>query len=178
MSGVETTLDDVRWYLDLSDALRISVWIDGGWGVDALLGGQTRPHEDLDIVIPRSDSVLLRAELFKAAHVDIPMDDTRPWNFVMGEPGVRQIDFHVVEFNESGDGIYGPPENGQKFPASAFTGSGTIGGRPVRCMSVEYQVDSHTGYPLTQKDLADVVALRDRFGVKLNPEHDKLLGSP
>lgn len=27
------------------------VWLDGGWGVDALLGRQTRPHDDMDIVI-------------------------------------------------------------------------------------------------------------------------------
>ena len=27
----------------------IEIWIDGGWGVDALLGTQTRPHSDVDI---------------------------------------------------------------------------------------------------------------------------------
>lgn len=30
----------------------ITVWLsDGGWGVDALLGEQTRPHNDLDLVV-------------------------------------------------------------------------------------------------------------------------------
>lgn len=33
----------------------ITVWIDGGWGVDALLGRQTRHHEDLDIALRHSD---------------------------------------------------------------------------------------------------------------------------
>jgi len=55
MSQHETTLIDVHWYLDLFDTLGIRVWIDGGWGVDALLAEQTRPHEDLDIVIPEGD---------------------------------------------------------------------------------------------------------------------------
>jgi lincosamide nucleotidyltransferase A/C/D/E len=26
----------------------LNVWIDGGWGVDALVGEQTRDHADLD----------------------------------------------------------------------------------------------------------------------------------
>jgi lincosamide nucleotidyltransferase A/C/D/E len=29
----------------------IDVWLDGGWGVDALLEHQTREHDDLDIVV-------------------------------------------------------------------------------------------------------------------------------
>jgi hypothetical protein len=42
-------------------------------------------------------------------------------------------------------------------------------------MGPEYEVTSHTGYPLTDKDLADVVALRDRFGVSLDPIHEEYL---
>ncbi|MHA1547625.1 MAG: nucleotidyltransferase domain-containing protein, partial [Alphaproteobacteria bacterium] len=37
----------------------IKVWIDGGWGVDALLGEQTRPHGDLDLVVQERDLVRL-----------------------------------------------------------------------------------------------------------------------
>ena len=29
----------------------IDVWLDGGWGVDALIRKQTRQHEDLDVVV-------------------------------------------------------------------------------------------------------------------------------
>ena len=45
------TVIKVHWFLDLFDELGIEVWIDGGWGVDALLGECTRPHQDLDIII-------------------------------------------------------------------------------------------------------------------------------
>lgn len=31
----------------------ITIWLDGGWGVDALLEKQTRPHGDIDIVIQK-----------------------------------------------------------------------------------------------------------------------------
>jgi len=37
-------------------ALGIEIWLDGGWGVDALLGEQTRPHEDLDIVVEQGST--------------------------------------------------------------------------------------------------------------------------
>src|SRR5438874_13741981 len=40
--------------VDLYEALGrlgVQIWVDGGWGVDALLGKQTRPHKGLDIAI-------------------------------------------------------------------------------------------------------------------------------
>ena len=33
----------------------LAFWIDGGWGVDALLGEQTRPHSDLDLAVKLDD---------------------------------------------------------------------------------------------------------------------------
>jgi lincosamide nucleotidyltransferase A/C/D/E len=45
------TAADVTELLDRLRDEDIDVWIDGGWGVDALLGEQTRLHEDLDIVV-------------------------------------------------------------------------------------------------------------------------------
>ena len=33
----------------------IEVWLDGGWGIDALVGEQTRPHADLDIAVTHDD---------------------------------------------------------------------------------------------------------------------------
>jgi len=45
--------------------LGIQIWIDGGWGVDALQGRQTRPHKDLDIAL--EDQHLVRFELFLAS---------------------------------------------------------------------------------------------------------------
>jgi lincosamide nucleotidyltransferase A/C/D/E len=143
--------------------------------VDALLGGQTRPHRDLDVIVQEVDAPRLRSALLEAGHVDVPRDDTRGWNFVMGEPGVREFDFHVVVFDESGNGMYGPQENGDVFPAWAFGGAGEIGGRAVRCMTAEYQVRSHAGYALAPKDIADVLALRDHFDVELAPEHKHYL---
>lgn len=45
-----TELETVA-FLDVLAAADVTPWIDGGWGVDALLGHQTREHGDLDLVI-------------------------------------------------------------------------------------------------------------------------------
>jgi lincosamide nucleotidyltransferase A/C/D/E len=41
--------------LRLLDSASIDTWLDGGWGVDALLHEQTRPHKDMDVVVRVSD---------------------------------------------------------------------------------------------------------------------------
>ncbi|MGA1371782.1 MAG: nucleotidyltransferase domain-containing protein, partial [Pseudomonadales bacterium] len=40
----------VELYVALAGA-GVDIWIDGGWAVDALVGRQTRPHNDLDIAV-------------------------------------------------------------------------------------------------------------------------------
>jgi lincosamide nucleotidyltransferase A/C/D/E len=37
---------DVRQIVDLMERKDLDVWVDGGWGVDALLQETTRPHRD------------------------------------------------------------------------------------------------------------------------------------
>ena len=45
----EFTAKDVTDLYSTLESEGIKIWIDGGWAVDALLGEQTRTHEDLDI---------------------------------------------------------------------------------------------------------------------------------
>ena len=33
----------------------VRLWVDGGWGIDALLNRQTRPHKDLDAFVQLDD---------------------------------------------------------------------------------------------------------------------------
>ena len=44
-----TTRETLWRILDLFDSLSVTYWLDGGWGVDALYGKQTRDHRDMDI---------------------------------------------------------------------------------------------------------------------------------
>lgn len=70
---------------DLFHSHGITVWVDGGWGVDALLGRHTRPHRDLDIALRHSDVPKLRALLGERSYQDVLRDDTRDCNFVLGD---------------------------------------------------------------------------------------------
>src|SRR5690348_6493238 len=64
------------------ESLGITIWIEGGWGVDALLGEQTRPHKDLDIAVQRKDVPRLCQLLEARGYKEIKLEDSRPWNFV------------------------------------------------------------------------------------------------
>ena len=151
--------------------LGVYVWIDGGWCVDALLGEQSRPHKDLDIAIQQKEVFKLRDALQERGYKDIKLEIARDWNFVLGDEHGREIDVHVIVLNSQGDGIYGPPENGEKYPAASLTGSGLIAGRTVRCISPEWMVKFHSGYELREKDFRDVRALCMKFGIDLPPEY-------
>jgi lincosamide nucleotidyltransferase A/C/D/E len=154
-------------------ALGIEVWIDGGWGVDALLGAQSRPHRDLDIAIQQKDVAGLRAFLEPRGYRDVERPDTRPWNFVLGDDRGHEVDVHVIVLDERRNGIYGPKENGEMYPAPALSGTGVLAGRTVRCISPEWVVRFHSGYALTDKDYADVSALCNRFQIPLPQEYER-----
>ena len=49
--SAETVLELLQGFT----ALGVTVWLDGGWGVDALLGRVTREHKDLDLLVLISD---------------------------------------------------------------------------------------------------------------------------
>ena len=159
------TADDVLAFLRLMDERGVGIWVDGGWAVDACLGEETRVHADLDIVVEQRHLDAAVAALREQGWADVPRDDTRPWNFVLGDGAGHEIDFHVIVLDPSGRGVYGPPENDDYYPSSALAWSGSIAGQRVRCTSPEFLVASHTGYELKDKDRADVAALRERFGI-------------
>ena len=154
--------EDVVTVLDCLERAGVTVWIDGGWGIDALLGAQHRPHDDLDLVVPRDRAGAARealAALGFALHVD-----EWPTRFVLRDPDDRRIDFHPVTFGADGaatqelyDGSLAP------YPAEGFTGRGTVGGRPVHCLSAAVQVLHHQGYEPKDKDHHDLRLLRDCF---------------
>ena len=89
----------------------------------------------------------------------------------------REIDVHVIVLDCLGNGIYGLPENGEKYSAAALTGSGQIEGRTVRCISPEWMVKFHSGYELKDKDFQDVSALCKKFGIELPAEYARFKNS-
>jgi lincosamide nucleotidyltransferase A/C/D/E len=80
---------------------------------------------------------------------------------------------HVVVFDEKRNGILGPVENGSVYPANSLSGTGTIAGQKVRCVSAEYMVKfiSPWLHKLRDKDFQDVLALCEKFGIEYPEEY-------
>lgn len=50
-----TDVDEVLRVLEALDHVGLRVGITGGWGIDALLGRQTREHGDIDLGLDATD---------------------------------------------------------------------------------------------------------------------------
>ena len=48
-------ITDVKQILQFAIDAESKVFLDGGWGVDALLGYQSRAHNDIDIFVEKKD---------------------------------------------------------------------------------------------------------------------------
>ena len=158
-----TAEDVIDLYNDLQGQ-GINVWIDGGWGVDALLGAQTRPHEDLDIAIEEKDVARLSTALKARGYREVIRSSQ--WNFELSDDRGRQVDVHSFVLGPGGN-----VEKGIMYPTGSLIGTGTISGHAVRCVSPEWMVKFHGGYELKEKDFRDVSALCEKFGIELPQEY-------
>ena len=158
--------DSVLAVLDALAAARVDAIVDGGWGIDALLGAQRRLHGDLDLVVPLVSIMTIVDALRTLGFA--PVVDRLPMVLVLAAPGDRRVDVHPITPNDEGDGIQAHPF-GRLFayPRSALEGEGQIGGRGVHCLSPEGQVFTHLGYVPDERDRDDMAALVDAFGVGL-----------
>jgi lincosamide nucleotidyltransferase A/C/D/E len=150
---------DVLDIIQLLAGHDIPVHVDGGWGVDALLGKQTRPHADLDIAVQHKDVPKLRELLESRGFREAPRDDSWECNFVLADSAGHEVDVHSYTHDEKGEVLFGV-----SYPADSLTGVGVIDGYEVSCISPEWMIAFHSGYEPDENDHADVSALRERFG--------------
>ncbi|MGE0451377.1 MAG: nucleotidyltransferase domain-containing protein [Vicinamibacterales bacterium] len=145
----------------------IPVWLDGGWGVDALLGRQTRAHRDLDLLVRVTDVVRLLRVCESAGFA--ACEGGPPHAFVLRDSQGRGLDIHAVTFRPDGTAVHLMDDGNEwVFQQGAFSGTGTVDGTPVLCLSPEAQVLCHAqGYQPAEKDKADMQALEQAFNVKL-----------
>jgi lincosamide nucleotidyltransferase A/C/D/E len=162
--------DVVIQLVQLFEQHGIEVVIDGGWGVDALLGKQTRPHGDLDIALQHKDVPKLRVLLEALGYRDVPRDDTRDCNFVMGNDQGHEVDFHSYTFDAHGTLVFGV-----EYPLASLSGTGSIQGYPVKCISAGWMVRFHSGYELDENDYRDVSALCEHFGIAVPVEFERFI---
>ena len=105
------TAEGALQLINLFDQNQIEVTLDGGWGVDALLGRQTRLHTDLDIVIAYKDEMPLRVLLEARGYREEPDPEARECNILMGDDLGHYVDVHTYTFNPVGH-----PEFGIDYP--------------------------------------------------------------
>ncbi len=144
----------------------IPIRIDGGWCVDALLGKQTREHLDLDIAVDRKHSNHLKELLTSWGYTERPSSDSTEWNYVMADDHQSVIDIHVFEFDDQSNKTYGI-----QYPRDSLSGTGTIAGKTVQCITPEWMFKFKTSYDPQEKDLRDVHALSEKFGFEVPTTH-------
>lgn len=149
----------------------LEVYVDGGWAVDAVLGAQTRPHDDLDIALPHAHVPHLRALLGTRGFHEQRRNDSWECNFVLADEAGRLLDVHSYTLDAAGLNVGGVPYSSQHL-----TGRGVIGGYRVRCISPEWLVKFHTGYELDDNDWHDVRLLCERFQIAIPDEYLKFRG--
>lgn len=161
------SIKDAIEIINYAKTLGIQVWLDGGWGVDALLKEQTRAHNDIDLFIEEKNKEifinLLLAKEFNEVIEIYTTNDHTVWKDKLG----RIIDLHIFRLNNN-EIIY----DGMKFSIDIFNGKGKIGNIEVNCVNAEAQVSFHLGYEFGEKDVHDVKLLCERFNIPI-PEQYK-----
>jgi lincosamide nucleotidyltransferase A/C/D/E len=129
-----TTPEDVGAVVAAVESVT-EVWLAGGWGVDALLGRVTRPHKDIDLVVPQNvdvaaASVALARRGFSHSREEGVPGALMPRRVLYRDAAGRTIDLHPVELA------------GQPFGLLAAEGRhsrGRLAGGDLPCLPVEIQ---------------------------------------
>jgi lincosamide nucleotidyltransferase A/C/D/E len=140
----------------------LNAWVDGGWGVDALLGEQTRQHSDLDLVVDRRHLADVTSIL--GAQGFLVIRDWLPNAIAFRDSAGAEVDLHPVDITEDGGGDQIQLDGKTRWHYSRPV-QGAIGGIRVLCCSAEDQMLCHQGYEPRDHDRADVALLAARFGV-------------
>jgi len=138
----------------------IRSWVIGGWGIDALVGRQTRDHHDLDLFVLDEDLGRMLGSLgtsgLRYLWSENRWHDGLPSAFVADVAGI-EVDVHAVGLD--GGSVRILSEHSIELPVGGLTGTGTIGGLQVDCATAEAQLIMHTGYDLPEKQERDLKAL-------------------
>jgi lincosamide nucleotidyltransferase A/C/D/E len=131
-------------------------WLAGGWGIDALVGRQTRPHGDLDIVLEWSALEPALAALRSAGFAPRRQNVGNTYHHVPGslmpdreemqDPAGRTVDLHPVH----------PDRWLASTPVTEPFAVGVIGQRQYPCLSSDAQRVVRVHYTHGEKDLADL----------------------
>lgn len=114
------------------EACGVEAALMGGWGADALVGEQLRPHHDLDLIVnpDHLDKALIALsaigfvewfrDLSPTPFGDLQMESA----VIVRDPAMHVVDLHSMRLD----------------PTEPALAEGTIGGRRVTCMPAELQI--------------------------------------
>lgn len=124
--------------LDALSATGVNTPVIGGWGVDALVGEQSRVHRDLDLIVDseQMDTALraladlgydewYREESSRLGDVEVLGDVV-----AVRDSALRAVELHPVAVDLAGLDLV----------------EGAIGGRSVSCFSAEQQIRAHAEF--------------------------------
>lgn len=150
---------DLLWILDLLDSMNMKYWVDGGWGIDILLGQQKREHRDVDI---NFDGTYTDALLEKLTQQGCEITtDWRPCRIELYHPDRSYLDIHPLTINEDGSAKQAAPDGGWYELEADWFSSASFEGRIIPCISAEAQKLFHSGYELREKDRIDIQNLEE-----------------
>lgn len=148
------TQENLFSVLNLLDMSEIRYWVDGGWGVDILVGAQTRAHRDVDIDFDASctDKLL---QLLKNNGYEV-VTDWSPVRIELYHSQLGYIDIHPFVLNDDGTARQANLD-GEWYEFEAdFFGTADFNGRIIPCISAKGQKVFHTGYELREVDKHDI----------------------
>lgn len=149
---------DLFEVLDLIESMQIAYWLDGGWGVDVLVGKQTREHRDVDLDFDsRYTDQLLTA--LEADGYEITTDQ-RPVRIELYHTGRSYLDIHPFVLGEHGTARQADLKGGWYEFEADFFGKAEFSGRWIPCISLKGQRIFHSGYEPRTVDLHDIKLLQ------------------
>ena len=157
------SVTDVKQILRLAMEAEIKVFLDGGWGVDALIGYETRTHNDIDIFVEKKDYHKFIQIIKDNGFYEIKMEYTTTSHTVWEDENKRIIDLHCFEYTDDDKILY----EGNCFPLETFTGRGKVEDIEVSCIEPYSQVMFHLGYEFDENDMHDVKLLCETFHIEI-----------
>lgn len=151
MTAVEV-VQIVAWL----DAHGVVYQVNGGWGVDALVGRQTRPHQDLDVFIDEDREADFMAWLTSRGYR--VTDDWRPVRVQLSSP-FGQVDVHSMRLDPAGNGVQQGFAGEVYLHPSEQRVAGVIDGQAVVVASAERARELRRGYPPRAVDHHDLALL-------------------
>jgi lincosamide nucleotidyltransferase A/C/D/E len=139
------------------EAAGLRVWVAGGWGVDALVGRETREHSDLDLAVDHeqlADTIALLESMGYTIETD-----WRPARLSMATAAGEHVDLHPVRFAADGSAVQSSVDDATFFYRADGFIRGEVDGVAVPCLSVEQQLAFRSGYPPRDVDRHDVALL-------------------